>query len=163
MKLLSDFLSPGRLKPLLSCRPLPTFRTRPFSPPPFYRRRVSPPSRHHSISAANLHFGQPLHETHPHLLAEGERESYILINVQHLADFSSVTPGISALEYHQRRQDLIRRLPANSLAILVANDVKFKSGAVFYEFHQDSNFFYLTGEWACGPMLTASLLTSIRL
>ena len=27
-----------------------------------------------SISAAELQFGQPLHETHPHLLKAGERE-----------------------------------------------------------------------------------------
>lgn len=28
-----------------------------------------------SVAAADLRFGQPLHETHPHLLSPGERES----------------------------------------------------------------------------------------
>jgi intermediate cleaving peptidase 55 len=56
-----------------------------------------------------------------------------------------VTPGITALEYHQRRANLARRLPPNSIAILAANDIKYASGAVFYKFHQDPDFLYLTG------------------
>lgn len=56
-----------------------------------------------------------------------------------------VTPGISALEYHHRRAALARKLPLNSVAVIAAADTKFRSGAVFYEFHQDPHFFYLTG------------------
>ncbi|KAI4283706.1 MAG: hypothetical protein L6R35_005070 [Caloplaca aegaea] len=81
-----------------------------------------------SVSAAELQFGQPLHETHPHLLKPGE-----------------ITPGISALEYAQRRSNLASKLPKNSVAILAASELKYRSGPVFYEFHQDSDFFYLTG------------------
>ena len=80
------------------------------------------------VSAAELQFGQPLHETHPHLLASGE-----------------LTPGIAAAEYAQRRSRLAAQLPRNSVAVLAAADVKFRSGAVFYDFQQESNFFYLTG------------------
>lgn len=36
-------------------------------------------------------------------------------------------------------------LPPNGIAILAAADTKYRSGAVFYEFHQEPNFFYLTG------------------
>ncbi|CAK4031227.1 Intermediate cleaving peptidase 55 [Lecanosticta acicola] len=100
-------------------RPVPTFRSRPFEP--FSSRRTL-------ISAAEVQFGQPIHETHPHLIAPGD-----------------LSPGISALEYHHRRAALASRLPRNSLAILASADLKYRSGAVFYEFHQDSNFFYLTG------------------
>ena len=57
-----------------------------------------------------------------------------------------VTPGITALEYAQRRSKLAAKLNTNAIAILGASEVKYKSGAVFYEFHQDSDFFYLTGE-----------------
>lgn len=78
--------------------------------------------------AADVQFGQPVHETHPHLLAAGE-----------------LTPGITALEYHQRRAALAKKLPKNSVAILAASSTKYRSGAVFYEFHQEPNFFYLTG------------------
>ncbi|KAL8743582.1 MAG: hypothetical protein Q9190_004076, partial [Brigantiaea leucoxantha] len=81
-----------------------------------------------SVAAADLQFGQPVHETHPHLLKPGE-----------------LTPGIAALEYAQRRTKLAAKLPKNAVAILTAADVKYRSGAVFYEFHQESNFYYLTG------------------
>ncbi|KAF2398653.1 metallopeptidase family M24 [Trichodelitschia bisporula] len=84
--------------------------------------------RNGTISAADLKFGQPVYETHPHILGPGE-----------------VTPGISALEYAQRRDSLARLLPQNSVAIIPAADIKYRSGAVFYEFHQDPDFFYLTG------------------
>src|SRR5450432_1698998 len=56
-----------------------------------------------------------------------------------------VTPGITALEYHKRRSRLAASLPDNAIALLAASDMKYRSGPVFYEFHQDSNFFYLTG------------------
>ncbi|KAL1306073.1 hypothetical protein AAFC00_004196 [Neodothiora populina] len=80
------------------------------------------------VSAANLQFGQPLHETHPHLIAPGE-----------------LTPGITALEYHHRRANLAKALPRNSIAVLASSDIQYRSGAVFYEFHQEPNFYYLTG------------------
>ncbi|KAF2635379.1 hypothetical protein P280DRAFT_194168 [Massarina eburnea CBS 473.64] len=81
-----------------------------------------------SVSAKELRFGQPLHETHPHLLKAGE-----------------VTPGITAQEYYDRRAKLAKALPKNSVAVLAASDVKYRSGAVFYKFHQDPDFLYLTG------------------
>ncbi|KAK7550000.1 peptidase M24, structural domain-containing protein [Phyllosticta citricarpa] len=84
--------------------------------------------QHEVVSAAELQFGQPVHETHPHLLAPGE-----------------LTRGITALEYAQRRDALAKALPPHSIAILGASDTKYRSGAVFYEFHQDPDFFYLTG------------------
>jgi intermediate cleaving peptidase 55 len=60
---------------------------------------------------------------------------------------SLVTPGISAIEYYNRRQKLAELLPSNSIAILAAGDLKYRSGssAVFYNFHQDADFSYLTG------------------
>ncbi|MCJ1451388.1 hypothetical protein MMC28_001724 [Mycoblastus sanguinarius] len=93
------------------------------------RRETFPLHRSYaSVSAAELQFGQPLHETHPHLLKAGE-----------------LTPGITALEYARRRSKLASKLPKNAVAILAASEIKYRSGAVFYDFHQDSNFFYLTG------------------
>lgn len=80
------------------------------------------------VPAAHLKFGQPLHETHPHLLQAGE-----------------VTPGISALEYFERRAKLAEHLPSGSIAVFAASDLKYASGAVFYKFHQDPDFLYLTG------------------
>ncbi|OSS50668.1 hypothetical protein B5807_04677 [Epicoccum nigrum] len=80
------------------------------------------------VPASKLRFGQPLHETHPHLLKPGE-----------------ITPNITALEYYQRRQKLAEKLPSNSIALLAGAELKYASGAVFYKFHQDPDFLYLTG------------------
>ncbi|KAI1817319.1 peptidase M24, structural domain-containing protein [Poronia punctata] len=80
------------------------------------------------VSASGLLFGQPVHETHPHLLKPGE-----------------LTPGITAQEYHERRSRLCASLPPNSAVILRSAAVQYRSGAVFHGFRQDSNFLYLTG------------------
>ena len=99
------------------------------------------------VSAAELQFGQPLHETHPHLLKAGERKLSHHSHLRHRENnLYPVTPGITALEYAQRRSKLARKLPKNAIAILAASEIKYRSGAVFYDFHQDSNFFYLTGK-----------------
>ncbi|KAL9113839.1 MAG: hypothetical protein Q9227_001973 [Pyrenula ochraceoflavens] len=121
------------LKRLLSHVP-PSSRSFSLSahaPISLFQRRLSPsPLRRSlaSISAADLRFGQPVYETHPHVLKAGE-----------------LTPGISALEYAQRRSKLAAKLPKNSIAIVAATDIKYRSNSTFYEFRQDSDFFYLTG------------------
>ncbi|OBT54104.1 hypothetical protein VE04_05358 [Pseudogymnoascus sp. 24MN13] len=92
------------------------------------RGQLQPRRGYASVSAAECQFGQPVHETHPHILAAGE-----------------LTPGISAQEYHERRAKLAASLPENAIAILPSADLKYRSGAVFYEFHQESDFLYLTG------------------
>lgn len=81
--------------------------------------------------------GQPLHETRPHIIPKS----------------GQLTPGIHALEYYQRRMALAKEMPRNSAAILVGNKVQFSSGAVFYEFQQDNDLYYLTG-WL-GPDVVA--------
>jgi intermediate cleaving peptidase 55 len=81
-----------------------------------------------TVNAADLSFGQPVHETHPHLLQPGE-----------------LTPGITAQEYADRRTRLAAQLPPRAVAIVAASDIQFRSGSAFYEFHQDPDFFYLTG------------------
>ena len=58
---------------------------------------------------------------------------------------SIVTPGITALEYATRRSKLAAQLPHRSIAIIAASDIKYRSGVVFYEFHQDPDFYFLTG------------------
>ena len=101
-----------------------------------------------SVPAAELRFGQPLHETHPHLLKAGEgTTSHVILSflIIYCSPIDPVTPGISALEYHQRRARLAKELPPRSIAVLAASDLKYASGAVFYKFHQDPDFLYLTG------------------
>ncbi|KAM7199442.1 xaa-Pro dipeptidase [Rhypophila sp. PSN 637] len=81
-----------------------------------------------TVSAAELEFGQPVHETHPHILKAGE-----------------ITPGITAQEYHDRRAKLAFGLPENGIAVLPSAELRYRSGAVFFPFRQESNFLYLTG------------------
>ncbi|KAL1864514.1 hypothetical protein VTK73DRAFT_5817 [Phialemonium thermophilum] len=81
-----------------------------------------------AVSATELQFGQPVHETHPHILKAGE-----------------ITPGITAQEYHDRRAKLALSLPDGAVAVLAAAELKYRSGPVFFPFRQESNFLYLTG------------------
>lgn len=95
---------------------------------PHFRNIRAPFLSRSSTNASDRRFGQPVHETHPHIVGPEE-----------------LTPGITALEYHQRRAKLAAALPPGGVAVLAAADVKFRSGAVFYQFQQEANFYYLTG------------------
>ena len=49
-------------------------------------------------------------------------------------------------EFHKGRRDLLReRLPENSVAAFFANAVRNRANDVDYVYHQDPDFFYLTG------------------
>lgn len=56
-----------------------------------------------------------------------------------------VTPGITALEYAQRRSKLANKLPKGAIAVLAASEVTYRASGIFNNYRQDSNFFYLTG------------------
>jgi len=49
-------------------------------------------------------------------------------------------------EFHKSRRDALRALlPDNSVAIFFSSSIKNRSNDVDFEFHQDPNFYYLTG------------------
>lgn len=49
-------------------------------------------------------------------------------------------------EFHKERRDLVRsKLPDNSVAVVFANPVRNRANDVDYIYHQDPNFYYLTG------------------
>lgn len=75
--------------------------------------------------------------------------------------FVPVTPGITALEYAQRRSKLANKLPKGAIAVLAASEVKYRASGIFNEYRQDSNFFYLTGE--LGEYLMATQDTELTL
>ena len=59
-------------------------------------------------------------------------------------------PGLPAdqlsQDFHKNRREALRKLlPANSLAIFFANPVRNRSNDVDYVYHQDPDFYYLTG------------------
>lgn len=49
-------------------------------------------------------------------------------------------------EFHKERRQLVReKLPKNSVAVVFANPVRNRANDVDYLYHQDPNFYYLTG------------------
>lgn len=49
-------------------------------------------------------------------------------------------------EFHRKRRELLRQnMPANSVAVFFSAPVRNRSNDVDYEFHQDADFYYLTG------------------
>lgn len=52
-------------------------------------------------------YGQPLHQTHPTLVREGE-----------------LTPGIPAAEYEERRRRLMRSLPDGAVVVCMGGTVR---------------------------------------
>ena len=49
-------------------------------------------------------------------------------------------------EFHQDRRDQVRnRMPENSVAVVFSNPVRNRANDVDYVYHQDPNFYYLTG------------------
>jgi intermediate cleaving peptidase 55 len=74
---------------------------------------------------------------------------------------STVTPGCTAIEYAFRRTRLASHLPRGAIAIIPSATLKFRSGPVFYEFHQDPDFFYLTGFLEPESVAVIGMLTVI--
>ena len=51
-----------------------------------------------------------------------------------------------SVEFHKERRSLAReKMPANSVAVFFANPVRNRANDVDYIYHQDPNFYYLTG------------------
>jgi Xaa-Pro aminopeptidase len=49
-------------------------------------------------------------------------------------------------EFHKQRRDILRsKMPKNSVSVVFANSVRNRANDVDYVFHQDPNFYYLTG------------------
>ncbi len=49
-------------------------------------------------------------------------------------------------EFHKERREILRsKMPANSVAVVFSNPLRNRANDVDYVFHQDPNFYYLTG------------------
>src|SRR6478609_11809925 len=55
------------------------------------------------------------------------------------------TDLLSKSFYKERRQKLRAKLPANSVAVFFATPVRYRANDVNYVYHQDPDFYYLTG------------------
>ncbi|ELR15705.1 XaaPro aminopeptidase 3, putative [Acanthamoeba castellanii str. Neff] len=75
-----------------------------------------------------MNYGQPHPSTHPHLVKEGE-----------------ITPGITAKEYAQRRENLMARVPVGTVMIVPSHPEMMMSYDIPYSFRQQTDFYYLSG------------------
>lgn len=71
--------------------------------------------------------------------------SYCLITINCLAQKDLPEDFLSKDFHKERRQKLRAKLPANSVAVFFANPVRNRANDVDFVYHQDPNFFYLTG------------------
>lgn len=61
-------------------------------------------------------------------------------------DKSALPQDFLSKEFHKDRREKVREmLPANSVAVFFANPVRNRSNDVDYGYHQDPDFYYLTG------------------
>lgn len=60
--------------------------------------------------------------------------------------FSQTPEDYLSKEFHKSRREALRaKMPANSVAVVFANPLRNRANDVDYVFHQDPNFYYLTG------------------
>jgi Xaa-Pro aminopeptidase len=60
--------------------------------------------------------------------------------------FSQTPTDYLSKEFHKERREIIRaKMPANAVTVVFANPVRNRANDVDYIFHQDPNFYYLTG------------------
>jgi Xaa-Pro aminopeptidase len=72
--------------------------------------------------------------------------SLLLSGFVTLAQNPDMPTDFLSKEWHkERRQKLREKLPANSVAVFFANAVRNRSNDVDYVYHQDPDFYYLTG------------------
>lgn len=74
-------------------------------------------------------FGQNIEQTKPKLVGGEEYDRDLLPS-----------------DFHAGRRDELRKMmPENSVAVFFSNPIRNRSNDVDYEYHQDPNFYYLTG------------------
>lgn len=60
--------------------------------------------------------------------------------------FSQTPTDYLSKEFHKKRRAILRsKMPKNSVAVVFSNSTKNRANDVNYVFHQDPNFYYLTG------------------
>ena len=78
------------------------------------------------------------------------KSSYILIIVfifsLELFSQTDIPTDFLSKDFHAKRREILRgKMPNNSIAVIFSNPIRNRSNDVDYVFHQDPNFYYLTG------------------
>jgi len=72
--------------------------------------------------------------------------SLLIFLVIHSVSSQSSSHGFLSKEFHKNRRNEVRAmLPSNSVAVFFTNPTRNRSNDVDYHYHQDPNFYYLTG------------------
>lgn len=96
------------------------------------------PSPHSASFRIERPLSQPTSHTHAHLLSASE-----------------VTPGISRIEYQDRRARVAKDLPNNSVTIFPSNPQKYMTEDVPYLYHHNTDLMYMCGITEPGSLLLA--------
>jgi len=68
------------------------------------------------------------------------------VSISLLAQNDNLPKDYLSKDFHQNRRENLRKLlPANSVAVFFTNAVRNRANDVNYVYHQDPNFYYLTG------------------
>src|SRR5688500_14188474 len=72
---------------------------------------------------------------------------FLFISLQSVGQVSEDLPAdFLSQDFHKGRRNVLReKLPPNSVALFFANPVRNRANDVDYVYHQDPNFYYLTG------------------
>jgi hypothetical protein len=76
--------------------------------------------------------GQPLHESHPHLIGAGECTFYLPISFFCFSNIWIVTKGIKVEEFKQRRDKLVANMLPGSVAIFYSAPEKIMTADIPY-------------------------------
>ena len=69
-----------------------------------------------------------------------------LFTITYFSGFSQTPTDFLSKEFHKERRDILRaKMPQNSVAVVFSNSLRNRANDVDYVFHQDPNFYYLTG------------------
>ena len=70
------------------------------------------------------------------------------------AQDNNLPDDLLSMDFHEGRRDALRqKLPDKSVAVFFANPIRNRANDVDYMYHQDPNFYYLTGHRQPGAML----------
>lgn len=71
---------------------------------------------------------------------------FLALSLNGLAQSPDLPDDFLSKDFHRQRREALReKLPSNSVAVFFAAAVRNRSNDVNYEFHQDADFYYLTG------------------
>ena len=71
---------------------------------------------------------------------------FVLVFVANLSSQDGTPTDYLSKEFHKQRREALRsKMPKNSVTVVFANSVRNRANDVDYVYHQDPNFYYLTG------------------